>query len=163
MPLTVLTYATSLCYSPTLTRTSLLQLLIIQSTLYTPQQGHHHHNHPHHPLPQSSHPSPPNPHPHLPPPPHHLPQPSPSLSPFPWKHPPHAHPTNPHPWRPQAHLPPQLTRHPHSHDPWHRSNHTWHRPYHSPPQDAPQRAHLPIPTLQPPDVTPPNSCILEEE
>src|SRR5258706_14258818 len=43
-----------------------------------------------------------------PPPPHHLPQPSPSLSPFPWKCPPHAHPTNPQP-----------TRHPHSHNPWH--------------------------------------------
>src|SRR5258708_15382965 len=64
MPLTVLTHATSLCYSPTLTRTSLLQLLIIQSTLYTPWQGHHHHNHPHH----HHHPSHPNPHPHpLPP------------------------------------------------------------------------------------------------
>src|SRR5258708_505774 len=48
MPLTVLTYATSLHYSPALTHASLLQLLIIQSTLYTPWQGHHHHNHPHH-------------------------------------------------------------------------------------------------------------------
>src|SRR5260221_5089636 len=37
-----------------------------------------------------------------PPPPHHPPQPSPSLSPFPWKCPPHAHLTNPHPQRPQA-------------------------------------------------------------
>src|SRR5258708_7577116 len=48
MPLTVLTYATSCCYSPTLTCVSPLQLLIIQSTLYTPQEGHHHHSHPHH-------------------------------------------------------------------------------------------------------------------
>src|SRR5258708_32079803 len=39
---------------------------------------------------------------------------SPSLSPFPWKRPPHAHPTNPHPRRPQVHLPPQPTRHPRS-------------------------------------------------
>src|SRR5258708_9320235 len=48
MPLTVLTYATSCCYSPTLTCVSPLQLLIIQSTLYTPQERHHHHSHPHH-------------------------------------------------------------------------------------------------------------------
>src|SRR5258708_28952193 len=85
-----------------------------------------------------------------PPPPHHPPQPSPSLSPFPWKHPPHTHLTNPHPQRPQVHPPLQLTRHPHSHDPWHGSNRTSCRPYHSPPQDMPQSAHLPPPAPQPP-------------
>src|SRR5258708_22592402 len=162
MPLTVLTYTTSFHFSPTLTHASLLRLLIIQSTLYTPWQGHHHHNHPHHnhphhhhhhachPLPQSSCLSHPNSHPHLPPlppPPHHPPQPSPSLSPFPWKHPPHTHLTNPHPQRPQAHPPPQPTRCPHSCNPWHRSNHAWCRPYCGPPQDAPQQAHSPTPAL----------------
>src|SRR6266436_1756291 len=148
MPLTVLTYSTSCRYSPTLTCTSPLQLLIIQSTLYTPWEGHHHHSHPHHhhhhachPLPQSSHPSHPNPHP----PPHPPPQPSPSLSPFPWKCPPHAHLTNPHPRRPQAHPPPQPTRHPRLRDPWRGSNRAWCRPYRGPPQDAPQRAHSPTP------------------
>src|SRR5260370_34071965 len=104
MPLTVLTYTTSCCYSPALTHVSPLRLLIIQSTLYTPWEGHPHHHHHHacHPLPQSSCPSHPNPHP----PPHPPPQPSPSLSPFPWKCPPHAHPTNPPPWTPPAHPPP---------------------------------------------------------
>src|SRR5258708_7816007 len=103
------------------------------------------------PLPQSSHPSHPN-HPHPPPPPHHPPQSSPSLSPFPWKCPPHAHLTNPHPQRPQAHPPLQLTRYPCSCDPWRRSNSAWRRPYFSLPQDVPQQAHSSAPATQPPDV-----------